>query len=197
MHQLILHQQLVTLSSSPPSASATNMCVGGLLGSHLDIHVHSGTTSALVRTPLTMPTLMDCQSHTDLKLDTTILGHRPEATRKAIQATATVLVRLTQEPAHRHLWGRTSTFTVNPPLRYPPPRPPTPQSWYTNNTLWDGEDCYPGSSCCDNPLAPWFRRTLQEKTTEDIEVRWCNGYGHNVQKLGIELLDITFTTCSL
>ena len=35
--------------------------------------------------------------------------------------------------------------------RYPPP---SPQRWYTNNTLWDGEDCYPGSSCCDNPLAP-------------------------------------------
>ena len=68
-------------------------------------------------------------------------------------------------------------------------RPPTPQ-WYTNNTLWDGEDCYPGSSCCDNPLAPWFRRTLQEKTTEDIEVRWCNGDGHNTQKLGIELLEL-------
>ena len=32
-------------------------------------------------------------------------------------------------------------------------RPPYPQRWYTNNTLWDGEDCYPGSSCCDNPLA--------------------------------------------
>ena len=35
--------------------------------------------------------------------------------------------------------------------RYPPP---SPQRWYINNTLWDGEDCYPGSSCCDNPLAP-------------------------------------------
>ena len=68
-------------------------------------------------------------------------------------------------------------------------RPPTPQ-WYTNNTLWDGEDCYPGSSCCDNPLAPWFRRTLQEKTTEDIEVRWCNGQSHSGKRLGIELLEL-------
>ena len=67
---------------------------------------------------------------------------------------------------------------------------PTTYEWYTNNTLWDGEDCYPGSSCCDNPLAPWFRRTLQEKTTEDIEVRWCNGNSHNTQKLGIELLEL-------
>ena len=63
-------------------------------------------------------------------------------------------------------------------------------SWYTNNTLWDGEDCYSGSSCCDNPLAPWFRRALQEKTTEDIEVRWCNGQPHSRERLGIELLEL-------
>ena len=25
-----------------------------------------------------------------------------------------------------------------------------PQQWYTNNTLWDGKDCYPGSNCCAN-----------------------------------------------
>ena len=66
---------------------------------------------------------------------------------------------------------------------------PSILQWYTNNTLWDGEDCYPGSSCCDNPLAPWFRRTLQEKTTEDIEVRWCNGNGHNIE-LAIEVLEL-------
>ena len=74
--------------------------------------------------------------------------------------------------------------------RYPPPHPPSPQSWYTNNTLWDGEGCYSGSSCCDNPLAPWFRRTLKEKTTEDIEVRWCNGQWHIYERLGIELLEL-------
>ena len=66
---------------------------------------------------------------------------------------------------------------------------PENYQWYTNNILWDSEDCYPGSSYCDNPLAPWFRRTLKEKTTEGIEVRWCNGHGHNTQKLGIELLE--------
>ena len=67
---------------------------------------------------------------------------------------------------------------------------PENYQWFTNNTLWDGDDCYPGSSCCDNPLAPWFRRKLEEKTTEDIEVCWCDGHGHNTQKLGIELLEV-------
>ena len=62
--------------------------------------------------------------------------------------------------------------------------------WFTNNTLWDGEDCYPGSSCCDNPLAPWFRRTLQEKTTEDIEVRWCTTQGLASDRVATELLEL-------
>ena len=68
--------------------------------------------------------------------------------------------------------------------------PPEPERWYTNNTLWDGEDCYPGSSCCDNPLAPWFRRTLQENTTEDIEVRWCTGQGLSRDRVATELLEL-------
>ena len=81
-------------------------------------------------------------------------------------------------------------FFCESATRYPPSHPPTPQSWYTNNTLWDGEGCYPGSSCCDNPLAPWFRRTLQEKTTEDIEVRWCTGQGLSRDRVATELLEL-------
>ena len=70
--------------------------------------------------------------------------------------------------------------------RYSPPS----QRWYTNNTLWDGEDCYPGSSCCNSALAPWFRRKLQEKTTEDIEVRWCIGSGLSWDRVATEVLEI-------
>ena len=67
---------------------------------------------------------------------------------------------------------------------------PQTYEWFTNNTLWDGKDCYPGSSCCDNPLAPWFRRTLQEKTTEDIEVRWCTTQGLASDRVATELLEL-------
>ena len=77
-------------------------------------------------------------------------------------------------------------FYCESATRYPPPY----AQWYTNNTLWDGEDCYPGSSCCDNALAPWFRRTLQQSTTEDIEVRWCTGQGLHHDRVGIELLEL-------
>ena len=71
---------------------------------------------------------------------------------------------------------------------YPPPE--ANRQWYTNNTLWDGQDCNPASHCCNNALAPWFRRTLQEKTTEDIEVRWCIIQELHRDRVGIELLEL-------
>ena len=77
-------------------------------------------------------------------------------------------------------------FYCESAIRY---RPRNTQ-WYTNNTLWDGEDCYPGSSCCNNALAPWFRRTLQQSTTEDIEVRWCTTDGLHHDRVGTELLEL-------
>ena len=71
---------------------------------------------------------------------------------------------------------------------YPPPE--YDRQWYTNNTLWDGEDCNPGSHCCNNALAPWFRRTLKETTTEDIEVRWCVIQQVLRDRVGTELLEL-------
>ena len=108
-----LQERHVTLSSSPPTTSPTNMCVGGLLDSPTTIHVRS-TFTMVVRTLLTMPMCLDCQSHMGLRTDATIFGHMPEATEKVYHMAATVPVRLTQETAHRHLWGK--TYTVNLPL---------------------------------------------------------------------------------
>ena len=126
--------------------------------------------------------LMDCQSHTDLKLDATIFGHMPQGSRKALHMTVTVPAN----PAVSSPPFVGQDHYCESATRYSPEN----YQWYTNNILWDSVDCYPGSSYCDNPLAPWFRRTLKEKTTEDIEVRWCNGNSHHAQKLGIELLEL-------
>ena len=109
-----LHKCHVTLSSFPPTTSATNMYVGGLLGSPTSIHVHFTITRLVDRTPLTMPVCLDCQLHTGLRVDATIFGHMLEATRKVYRMAVTVPVQPTQEPAHCHLWGR--TFIVNLPL---------------------------------------------------------------------------------
>ena len=78
-------------------------------------------------------------------------------------------------------------FHCDTATRYPPPE--NIKQWFTNNTLWDGENCYPGIRCCNNALAPWFRRTLQ-KTTDDIEVRWYVIQHLLRDRVGIELLEL-------
>ena len=43
-----------------------------------------------------------------------------------------------------------------------------------NDVLWDGQQC-PGveAPCCYLPNMPWFIKTLNETTTDDIELRAC------------------------
>ena len=64
--------------------------------------------------------------------------------------------------------------------------------WYTNNTLWDAKNCYPGSKCCDNEHLPWFWRTLPREISDDVEVRWCVSYSEGIgdDKASTELLEV-------
>ena len=64
------------------------------------------------------------------------------------------------------------------------------QQWYSNNTLWDGKDCYPGTNCCANTRLPWFWRTLRQETNNDITVRWCASRELWWDNFGTELLEI-------
>ena len=43
--------------------------------------------------------------------------------------------------------------------------------------LWDnsGPSCVSGSTCCDNPDQPWFKKKLTQSANEDVEMRWCAG----------------------
>ena len=45
---------------------------------------------------------------------------------------------------------------------------------YSNDPLWDGQDC-PGdeTTCCTSPKMPWFIKTLNETTNDDIELNIC------------------------
>ncbi len=45
---------------------------------------------------------------------------------------------------------------------------------YTDR-LWDnsGLSCITGSTCCDNPDKPWFKKKLSQPANEDVELRWC------------------------
>ena len=44
-----------------------------------------------------------------------------------------------------------------------------------SDRLWDssGVSCVSGSTCCDNPDQPWFRKKLATPSTDNVEVRWC------------------------
>ena len=85
---------------------------------------------------------------------------------------------LTPDYVGDHYYCDTATY-------YEPKR-----KWYTNNTQWDGKDCYPGSKCCDNERLPWFWRTLPQETSDDVEVRWCTSHGIGNAKVSTELLGI-------
>ena len=40
---------------------------------------------------------------------------------------------------------------------------------YPNDPLWDGQQCPSEEApCCTHPNMPWFNKTLNETTTEDI-----------------------------
>ena len=44
-----------------------------------------------------------------------------------------------------------------------------------NDTLWDGQQCVGTEApCCTHPNMPWFHKTLNETTAEDIELRVCS-----------------------
>ena len=84
---------------------------------------------------------------------------------------------LTPDYVGEHFYCDTATY-------YYPKR-----EWYTNNTLWDGKDCYPGSKCCDNKRLPWFWRALPQETSEDVEVRWCT-HSVGVGEVSTELREV-------
>ena len=45
---------------------------------------------------------------------------------------------------------------------------------YTNDLLWDGQNCLGEDSCCSEPSLPWFYRQIPLTTNEDIEARICH-----------------------
>ena len=44
-----------------------------------------------------------------------------------------------------------------------------------SDQLWDssGASCVSGSTCCDNPDQPWFKKKLKQTISNDVEMRWC------------------------
>lgn len=63
--------------------------------------------------------------------------------------------------------------------------------FYFTDPLWDGEQCYNRETpCCQVADLPWFTRTLDEDTTDDIELRVCGNEGTNNEDSPVLLYEI-------
>ena len=71
----------------------------------------------------------------------------------------------------------------------------TYSSWsyilYPFDPLWDGQNCKgPESTCCTNPNMPWFLKTLNETTTDNIELRVCGNEGLSNEDTPLDIIEI-------
>ena len=64
-----------------------------------------------------------------------------------------------------------------------------PQTYLTNDPLWDGAGCVSGS-CCTFNSPPWFCKTLPHHTTDNIELCICMSYHLSDEDVAFELVDL-------
>ena len=62
--------------------------------------------------------------------------------------------------------------------------------FHPNDTLWDGEDCLPSSTCCSQHNPPYFTKQLPNTTTDDIEARICMRPSLSDSNLAVELVEL-------
>ena len=60
---------------------------------------------------------------------------------------------------------------------------------YTSDPLWDGQQCE-GQCCSDGRTPPWFSVTLDNPTTDDIEVRICGSEPTTSEDTPISLMEL-------
>ena len=60
---------------------------------------------------------------------------------------------------------------------------------YSEDPLWDGVDCPSISTCCEFNTPPWFCTTLDQATSDDIEMRICMDEPIDNEGVDVELFD--------
>ena len=62
---------------------------------------------------------------------------------------------------------------------------------YANDPLWDGQQCGGlEGPCCTNSKMPWFIKTLNESTTEDIELRVMADEGTSNEDIPLDIIEL-------
>ena len=62
--------------------------------------------------------------------------------------------------------------------------------FHPNATLWDGQVCEGGGTCCQFNNPPWFTKTLANSTTDDIELRLCLWFNPPYGNIALEQLEL-------
>ena len=62
---------------------------------------------------------------------------------------------------------------------------------YTNDPLWDGQDCGgTEGTCCDPPNLLWFCKELPRSTTDDLEFRICGNEDLTSEDTPLDLVQL-------
>ena len=62
--------------------------------------------------------------------------------------------------------------------------------FHPNDTLWDRRDCPSTSTCCSPHNSPYFIKTLNQTTTDDLELRMCFNDHANFDNIAVELVEL-------
>ena len=61
---------------------------------------------------------------------------------------------------------------------------------FSDDPLWDGENCRSSSTCCTFNSPPYFTKQLPTPTTDDIEARICLNEPSWHEDIAIELVEL-------
>ena len=64
-----------------------------------------------------------------------------------------------------------------------------PETYFTNDPLWDGAGCVSGS-CCTFNSPPWFCKNLSTPTTDDIQLRLCKDEHISNEDVLLEIVEL-------
>ena len=63
--------------------------------------------------------------------------------------------------------------------------------FFPNDPLWDGQQCGNlENPCCTSPKMPWFVKTLNQSTTDVIELRLCTSEGFIDEASPVDIIEI-------
>ena len=61
---------------------------------------------------------------------------------------------------------------------------------FPDDPLWDGQNCTVTSTCCEFNNPPWFTKTLNASTTDDVELRICATKNSTSENILLELIEL-------